>query len=106
MKTDLNVSPRATFSATEMISATPAIHRICWVSVLSWRVSGLLAARSACSMAEMWPTSVDIPVAVTTNSPEPRVTLVFMKTMSARSPSGVSAPGTGLVPFETAGFPR
>ena len=29
----------------------------------------------------MWPTSVAIPVAVTTNSPAPRVTLVFMYTM-------------------------
>jgi len=33
---------------------------------------------TACSIPEMWPTSVAIPVAVTTNSPEPRVTLVFM----------------------------
>ena len=43
------------------------------------------------SSPEIWPTSVAIPVAVTTNSPDPRVTLVFMYTMSVRSPSGVSA---------------
>ena len=49
----------------------------------------------------MWPTSVAIPVAVTTKSPEPRVTLVFMYTMSVRSPSGVSACATGTVPFDT-----
>ena len=49
----------------------------------------------------MWPTSVAIPVAVTTNSPAPRVTLVFMYTMSVRSPSGVPAPATGSVPLAT-----
>ena len=38
----------------------------------------------------MWPTSVDIPVDVTTKLPAPRVTFVFMKTMSVRSPSGAS----------------
>jgi len=47
----------------------------------------------------MWPTSVAIPVAVMTNSPVPRVTLVFMYTMSVRSPSGVPAPATGSVPL-------
>jgi len=36
-----------------------------------------------------------------TNSPAPRVTLVFMYTMSERSPSGVSAPATGSVPLAT-----
>ena len=54
----------------------------------------------------MWPTSVAIPVAVTTNSPVPRVTEVFMYTMSVRSPSGMSASPTGAVPFETGGSPR
>ena len=49
----------------------------------------------------MWPTSVAIPVAVTTNSPAPRVTEVFMYTMPARSPSGTSASPAGAVPFET-----
>ena len=49
----------------------------------------------------MWPTSVVIPVAVMTNSPMPRVTLVFMYTMSVRSPSGVPAPATGSVPLAT-----
>ena len=44
----------------------------------------------------MWPTSVAMPVAVTTNSPLPRVTLVFMYTMSVRSPSGVSGDVDGL----------
>ena len=49
----------------------------------------------------MWPTSVAIPVAVTTNSPVPRVTEVFMYTMPVRSPSGVPASPTGAVPFAT-----
>ena len=35
----------------------------------SWRVSGVSASSSACSSPEMWPTSVAIPVAVTTNVP-------------------------------------
>ncbi len=78
VKTVVKVSPRARFSATETTSATPAIHRIWRVSLSSWRVSGVLTVCSAASMPEIWPTSVAIPVAVTTNSPEPRVTLVFM----------------------------
>ena len=49
----------------------------------------------------MWPTSVAIPVDVTTKLPEPRVTFVFMKTMSVRSPSGVSGDSTLSTPFET-----
>jgi len=64
-------------------------------------VSGVLTVGCACSIPEMWPTSVAIPVAVTTNSPVPRVTEVFMYTMSVRSPSGMSASPTRAVPFET-----
>src|SRR3954447_4486061 len=52
-------------------------------------------------MFEMWPTSVFMPVDVTTNVPVPRVAFVFMKTMSVRSPSGTSSPSTGATPFET-----
>ena len=53
------------------------------------------------SMSEMWPTSVPIPVEVTTNVAAPRVTWVFMNAMSTRSPSadvgrdGVDALGHG-----------
>src|SRR6516164_5097755 len=101
LKTAVNVSPRIRFKTIDTISATPAIHKICWVSLSSCRVSGVLAACSSCSIPEMWPTSVAIPVAVTTNSPAPLVTLVFMYTMSVRSPSGVSAPSTVSVPFDT-----
>ena len=49
----------------------------------------------------MWPTSVPMPVAVTTNSPVPRVTLVFMYTMSVRSPSAASAAATVSTPLLT-----
>ena len=45
----------------------------------------------------MRPTSVAVPVAVTTNSPAPRVTAVFMYTMQARSPSGRPASPAGAV---------
>src|ERR1700759_2067972 len=101
VKTTVNLSPRTRFKTIDTTKAIPAIHRICRVSLSSWRVSGVLAACSACSIPEMWPTSVAIPVAVTTNSPEPRVTLVFMYTMSARSPSGVPVTSTGSVPLAT-----
>jgi hypothetical protein len=40
-------------------------------------------------------------ISLTTNSPEPRVTSVFMYTMSVRSPRGVSVPFTVSVPLET-----
>ena len=99
LKTARNVSPRARFSAIDATSAMPAITRICSSSRSIWRVSGVLTSCSSASIPEMWPTSVAIPVAVTTNSPAPRVTLVFMYTMSARSPSGVPAPCTGSVPL-------
>ena len=54
------------------------------------RERGVDLLRALWSMSEMWPTSVAIPVEVTTKLPAPRVTFVFMKTMSVRSPSGVS----------------
>ncbi len=79
----------------------PAITRICLVSRSIWRVSGVLTSGSSCSIPEMWPTSVAIPVAVTTNSPAPRLTSVRMYTMSVRSPRGVSAPATASVDLVT-----
>ena len=41
-------------------------------------MSGVSSSSVAWSMCEMCPTSVDIPVDVTTNVPAPRVTFVFM----------------------------
>ena len=100
-KTARNVSPRARLSAIDAASAMPAMTRICPVSRSIWRARGVLTACSSASIPEMCPTSVAIPVAVTTNSPAPRVTLVFMYTMPARSPSGAPAPFTGSVPLAT-----
>ena len=65
-------------STTEATSARPAIVTSCLVSFSSWTVRGDLLSSCVCSIPEMWPTSVAMPVAVTTNSPVPRVTLVFM----------------------------
>ena len=48
------------------------------VSFVSCFVSGLAVSSCAASMFEMCPTSVAMPVDVTTNCPEPRVTFVFM----------------------------
>ena len=78
VKTSVKLCPRIMFSATDATSARPAIVTSCLVSFSSWKVSGDLESSSCCSIPEMCPTSVDMPVAVTTNSPEPRVTLVFM----------------------------
>ena len=52
--------------------------RIWLVSLFSCFVSGEADSVSCESMFEMWPTSVAIPVVVTTSSPAPRVTFVFM----------------------------
>ena len=58
-------------------------------------MSGVFSCSTPLSIPEMWPTSLDIPVAVTTISPRPRVTCEFMYAMSTRSPSGTSSPVTG-----------
>ncbi len=95
-----NVSPRESPRAIDAASATPAMTRIWLVSLLSCLVSGVASSFSACRRPEMWPTSVAIPVAVTSTDPEPRVTFVFMYAMSTRSPSGVSAFSIGSTPFD------
>ena len=71
-------SPRDRLSTIEMTRAVPEMTRICAVSLFSCFVSGEADSVSCASIPEMWPTSVLIPVVVTMNSPEPRVTLVFM----------------------------
>ena len=78
VKTSVKLWPRAMLIATDATSARPAIVTSCLVSFSSWTVSGDLLSSWRWSMPEMWPTSVDIPVAVTTYSPVPRVTFVFM----------------------------
>ena len=74
-----------------MSRATPAITRIWLVSRLSWRVSGVTSSSVTWSMPLMCPTSVAMPVLVTSSVPAPRVTCVFMKARSIRSPSAASA---------------
>ncbi len=59
-------------------SAIAAIVVITTVSWSSWRVKGVFSCSTRPSMREICPTSVDIPVAVTTISPRPRVTVEFM----------------------------
>ena len=55
----------------------------------------------ALTMSAMRPICVAWPVAVTTKVAEPRVTWVFWNTMSVRSPSAVSSPGTVERPWRT-----
>ncbi len=78
VKTSVKLWPRAMLSTIEVTSARPAIVTSCLVSFSSWIVSGDLDSSWRCSIPEMWPTSVAMPVEVTMNSPAPRVTLVFM----------------------------
>ncbi len=75
----------------ETSRATPAMTRIWLVSRLSWRVSGVISSSVTWSMPLMCPTSVAMPVLVTSSVPAPRVTWVFMKARSIRSPSAESA---------------
>ena len=78
VNTSVKLCPRAMFSTTDATRARAAIVTSCLVSFSSCFVSGDLESSWVCSIPEMWPTSVAMPVAVTTNSPVPRVTLVFM----------------------------
>ena len=48
------------------------------VSWSSWRVSGVFSCWTPASIPEICPTSVAMPVPVTTISPRPRVTVEFM----------------------------
>jgi hypothetical protein len=78
VKTSVKLCPRAMLITSEATSARPAIVTSCLVSFPSCLVSGDLDSSWRSSMREMCPTSVAMPVSVTTNSPVPRVTLVFM----------------------------
>ncbi len=93
-------TPRHSPMRIEAASATPAMTSSWRTSALIWRVSGVSTPASAWSNVEMWPTSVALPIAVTTIRPEPRVTLVFMNAMPSRSPSGAST-ATGSVVLAT-----
>ncbi len=64
-------------------------------------MSGVFSCWTLASRPEIWPTSVAIPVAVTTISPRPRVTVEFMYAISTRSPSATTAPATASTDLET-----
>ena len=81
-------------SPTEIASATPAITRIWFVRLLSCLVRGVSSETCPESICEMWPTSVAMPVDVTTKLAAPRVTWVFMNAMSTRSPRPAPSPTT------------
>ena len=79
-------SPRDRPSANMMAivnPAAPAIHR---VNVSSCLVIGVLRVGADFSIPEICPTAVSAPVPVTTMTPAPWVTGVFMKAMFSWSP--------------------
>ena len=86
-----NATSRASPIAIDAASATPAMRRSWVVSFSSCTVSGVFSSFVTWSMPLMCPTSVDIPVAIATIVPAPRVTWVFMKARSTRSPRAASA---------------
>ena len=61
--------------STSAAAAMIVISTVSWSSCL---VSGVFSCSTPLSIPEMCPTSVAIPVAVTTISPRPRVTCEFM----------------------------
>lgn len=80
-------------------AAAPVIHS---VRVSSSLVSGGTSFSVADSIPEILPTSVPAPVAVTTSTPLPWVTGVFMNAMFVRSPGAGRGPGSVPASF-TAG---
>src|SRR5664280_2240554 len=90
-------SPRTKTTSTTAPASAVSV-RASW-SI--WRCSGVrsdLAPASNPAMAPIW---VPVPVAVTTKTARPRVTMVFMKTMSMRSASGVPESATAAVSLAT-----
>ena len=74
-------------------TASQAMVPKTFVMPSSSRCSGDRERFVADTMPAIWPIWVRWPVAVTTNIAEPRVTCVFWKTMSVRSPIPTSPPG-------------
>ena len=73
-KSSPRASPRMTIS-TRAAAAMIVMITVNWSSCL---VSGVFSCSTPLSIPEMCPTSVAMPVAVTTISPRPRVTCEFM----------------------------
>ena len=70
--------PRTSPSAMTSSNATPAIDAMILDRPSSCFCSGVLSVSVVARRLAMWPISVPMPVAVTTISPRPRVTEVFM----------------------------
>ena len=76
--------------STTRINARPAMPAMTLDSWSSCFWSGVFSVVVLERSLAMCPISVFMPVAVTINSPRPRVTDVFMNAMHVRSPSGTS----------------
>src|SRR5829696_1273126 len=96
-----NDCPRTSPSAMTSSNATPAMAAMILDRPSSCFCRGVLSASVVARRFAMWPISVPMPVAVTTISPRPRVTEVFMKAIQVRSPRATSSPGTGSVDLAT-----
>ena len=92
-----HASPRARPRANITTIVNPAAAAIQRVSRSSSAVSGVFSLPSAESMAEIFPSSVPAPVAVTIMVPLPWVTGVFMNAMSVWSPGPSPEPARGSV---------
>jgi hypothetical protein len=91
--------PRSRPSANTIRTTAPATAVRVAASWSIWRCSGVRSALAAPNSPAMAPIWVSMPVAVTTRVARPRVTRVFMKTMSvrsARAASGSPTPSTSL----------
>ena len=98
-----NVSKSSPRTSPRMMISTSAAAAMIVISTVSWSsclVSGVFSCSTPLDMPEMWPTSVAIPVDVTTISPRPRVTCEFMYAMSMRSPRATSSPATGSMTLD------
>ena len=82
--------PRTSPSTNTTTITAPAIMARVRLSAAIWRCSGVGSGSASCSIPAIRPISVSIPVAVTTSSACPRVTVVFMNTTVLRSPSAAS----------------
>ncbi len=94
-------SPRIRPTTRMIASAPQATNPIFLVRSSSWVCSGDRVRVTSPSIPAMCPTSVFIPVAVTRNCAEPRVTEVFWNSIEDWSPSATSSPGTASADFAT-----
>ena len=91
--------PRASPIANTAATITPDnLARLC-ASPSSCFCKGVFSVSVSRRSPAIRPISVPIPVAVTTSSPRPRVTVVFMKAIHVRSPRGALCAATMVVDF-------